>query len=58
MQMCEGPSSINTIDDVRFDVKLMDNGQWDNISFMVMGMDTDEDDNNVEAIFWALMTLI
>jgi hypothetical protein len=56
--MCEGPSSINTIDDVRFDVKLMDNGQWDNISFMVMGMDTDEDDNNVEAIFWALMTLI
>jgi hypothetical protein len=58
MQLCEGPSSFNTIDDVRFDVKLVDNGQWDNISFVVMGMDTNEDNNNVEAIFWALMTFV
>jgi hypothetical protein len=48
MQLCEGSSSnIYTIDDVRFDVKQMDNGQKDKISFMVMGMDTDEDNKNV-----------
>jgi hypothetical protein len=58
MQLCEGPSSINIIDDVRFDVKLVDNVHMDNLSFMVMGMDTDEDNKSVEAIFWALMTLV
>jgi hypothetical protein len=57
MQLCEGPSSINTIDDVRFDVKLMDNGQKDNISVVVMGMDTN-DNKNVETILWSLTTLV
>jgi hypothetical protein len=58
MQLCEGPSSnISTIDDVRFDVKLMDNGQRDEISFVVMGMDTD-DNKTVEIILWALVTPI
>jgi hypothetical protein len=50
MQLCEGPSSINTIDDVRFDVELMDNSQRDKISFVVMGMDTNENSKNVETI--------
>jgi hypothetical protein len=58
MYLCEGPSSINIVDDVGFDVKLVDNGQRDNISFVVMGMDIDEDNKNVEAILWALMTLV
>jgi hypothetical protein len=52
MQLCEGPSSFNTIDDVRFDAKLVDNGQRDNISFVVMGMDIDEDNKNVKTILW------
>jgi hypothetical protein len=36
----------------------MDNGQKDKISFVVMGMDTNEDNKIVEIIFWALVTLI
>jgi hypothetical protein len=50
MQLCEMPSSINTIDDVGFDVELMDSAQRDKISFLVMGMHIDEDIKNVEAI--------
>jgi hypothetical protein len=51
MQLCERPSSINTINDVRFDVELMDSGQKDKISLVVMGMHTvDEDIKNVEII--------
>jgi hypothetical protein len=36
----------------------MDSGQWDEISFMVMDMDTDDNNKVVEIIFWALMTPI
>jgi hypothetical protein len=59
MQLCEGPlSNTNTIDDVRFDAKLMDNGQKDEISVVVMGMDIDEDNKPIEIILWALVTPI
>jgi hypothetical protein len=50
MQLCERPSSIITINDVGFDVALMDSGPRDKILFVVMGMHIDEDIKNVETI--------
>ncbi len=41
---------ISTIDDAGFDAELVDSGQRDKISFVVTGMDTDEDSKNVEAV--------
>ncbi|KAH8945507.1 hypothetical protein BDL97_12G043100 [Sphagnum fallax] len=41
---------ISTIDDAGFDAELVDSGQRDKISFVVMGMDTDKDSKNVEAV--------
>jgi hypothetical protein len=46
MQLCERPSSISTINDV----ELVDSGQRDKISFVVMDMHIDEDIKNVETV--------